>query len=333
MHKTETPTISVIVPVYNVERYLPMCLESIVQQCMDDYEVILVNDGSTDSSGAICDEFAAKHSEFRNIYQKNQGVASARNRGVEEAKGEYILFLDSDDYLVPGTISRLLQLATKNKLDVLGFGYNNVAENDIVTEIKANNVPEDIEVLNGVDYISHFNYTAQVWWYLVRRELIMKNNLSLPEGHILEEAGFNLRLFLYAERMSQVSTIAYCYRNRATSIMHDNDKDHVSEMLDDYLYAAQDMDSIIEEKRNIMSDECYERSRTRRDSYVLFGAIRAFKLGKVKEYLKEAKSLNIYPFERLSEKDYPGAKFKLLHWLVTKPRLWRFLSSVYNTFV
>lgn len=329
MHKTESPTISVIVPVYNVERYLPECLESIVKQCLDDYEVILVDDGSTDSSRAICDEYAGKHSQFRVIHRENKGVASARNRGIAESRGEYILFLDSDDYLIPGTVIPLLHLALENKLDVLGFGYKNVLEDDFVAELNASDIPDSVEVMNGVEYISRYNYTAQVWWFLVRRELIVSNNLSLPDGHVLEEAGFNLRLFLSAERMSQVPTIAYCYRNRATSIMHDNDKEHVSKMLGDYLYAAKDMDSIIKKNRDIMSDGCYERSRTRRDSYVLFGAIRAFKLGKVKEYLQEAKKLNIYPFERLSEKDYPGAKFKLLHWFVTKPRLWRLLSSVY----
>ena len=128
MNKTETLTISVIVPIYNVERYLPACLESIVQQFIEDYEAILVNDGSTDSSGVICDEYAAKHPQFRVIHQENQGVASARNRGVSEARGEYILFLDSDDFLVPNSMSGLLDLANKNELDVLGFSLINVTD-------------------------------------------------------------------------------------------------------------------------------------------------------------------------------------------------------------
>lgn len=325
-------SISIIIPVYNVERYLKVCLESVAQQHLSDYEVIMVDDGSTDGSGAICDKYATKYPQFRVVRQKNQGVASARNRGVAESTGEYILFLDSDDFLVPGIVVPLLHLASDNQLDVLGFGYKNVPEDTLGIETTANNVPENIEIMNGIDYISRHNYTAQVWWYLVRREIVVSNHLSLPDGRVLEEAGFNLRLFLSAKRMSQVPTVAYCYRNRTTSIMHDNGKEHVSKMLGDYLYAAQDMDSVIKENRDIMTNNCYERCCTRRDSYVLFGAIRAFKLGKVREYIQEAKSLNVYPFERLSEKDYPGAKFKLLHWLVTKPRLWRLLSSIYCIF-
>ena len=97
-------SLTIIIPVYNVERYLPMCLESIVQQHLSDYEVIMVDDGSTDGSGAICDEFAEHYPEFRVIHNGNGGVAAARNRGIEEAKGEYILFLDSDDFLVPDAI-------------------------------------------------------------------------------------------------------------------------------------------------------------------------------------------------------------------------------------
>ncbi len=332
MHKTESLAISVIVPVYNVERYLPACLESIVQQHLSDYEVIMVDDGSTDGSGAICDEFVERYPQFKVIHKGNGGVSAARNRGIEVANGEYILFLDSDDFLVPDAIKPLLELARDNNLDVLGFSYLTVPEETTFAPEVSFETPQKLEVLNGYDYIARFNYTAQVWWYLVRRELLIKNNLQLPVGHVLEEAAFNMRLFLKAERLAQVPNVAYCYRNRASSIMHNADEEHVSKMLDDYIFAASSMNEAIEEYRDKLHGECYERCRTRRDSYVLFGAIRAFKLGKVKEYLKDAKNKKLYPFERLSEKDYPGAKFKVLHWLVTKPRLWRLLSSVYCIF-
>ena len=227
MHKTENPTISVIVPVYNVERYLPVCLESIVQQHLSDYEVIMVDDGSTDGSRAICDEFAEHYPEFRVIHKENGGVAAARNRGIEEAKGEYILFLDSDDFLVPDAIKPLLELAKENELDVLGFSYLTVPEETTSAPEVSFETPQKLEVLNGYDYIARFNYTAQIWWYLVRRELLIKNNLQLPAGHVLEEAAFNMRLFLKAERLAQVPNVAYCYRNRPSSIMHNTDEEHV----------------------------------------------------------------------------------------------------------
>ncbi len=323
-------SLSIIIPVYNVERYLPVCLESIVQQHLADYEVIMVDDGSTDGSGAICDEFAERYPEFRVIHKENGGVSAARNRGIEEAKGEYILFLDSDDFLVPDAIKPLLELAGDNKLDVLGFGYRVVPENVASAPPADTEEPQHIQILDGFEYISRYNYTAQVWWYLVRRELLIKNNLRLPVGHVLEEAAFNMRLFLMSKCLAQVPNVAYCYRNRASSIMHIADKEHVSKMLADYIFAASSMNEAIEEYRDKLHGECYERCRTRRDSYVMFGALRAFKLGKVKEYLQEAKRNNLYPFKKLSEVDYPGLKFKLLQWCVSKPRLLMTLSHIYR---
>lgn len=330
MHKTESLAISVIVPVYNVERYLPACLESIVQQHLSDYEVIMVDDGSTDGSGAICDEFAERYPQFKVIHKGNGGVSAARNRGIEEAKGEYILFLDSDDFLVPDAIKPLLKLAKDNELNVLGFSYLTVPEDTTSAPEVSFETPQKLEILNGYDYIARFNYTAQVWWYLVRRELIIKNNLLLPVGRVLEEAAFNMRLFLKAERLAQVPNVAYCYRNRPSSIMHNTDEEHVSKMLDDYIFAASSMNEAIEEYRDKLHGECYERCCTRRDSYVLFGAVRAFKLGKVKEYLQKAKEQELYPIKRLSEVDYPGFRFKLLHWCVSRPCVWNSLSKIYK---
>ena len=91
-----------------MKRYLPVCLESVVRQGLEEYEVVLVVDAATDGSGQICDEYAACHPQFRVIHQENQGVASARNRGVSEAKGKYLFFLDSDDFLVPDSVAPLL---------------------------------------------------------------------------------------------------------------------------------------------------------------------------------------------------------------------------------
>jgi len=324
--------LSIIIPVYNVERYLPMCLESVVQQHLSDYEVILVDDGSTDISGTICDEYVEKHLEFKVIHKQNQGVAAARNTGIREATGEYIMFLDSDDFLVPNAITPLLEIAEKNNLDVLGFAYVTVPENIINAPQTDQFKSQNIEVFNGVDYIARHNYTAQVWWYIVRRKVIIDNGLFLPVGHVLEEAAFNLRLFMSAKRLAQVENIVYCYRERSTSIMHMTSSEHMTRMLDDYIYAASSINDVLDEYGEKINGDCHERCRTRRDSYVLFGAIKAFKLGKVKEYISKAREHELYPFKKLDEKDYPGVKFKVLHWCITKPLLWRAMSSVFKLF-
>ena len=116
--------ISVIIPVYNVEDYLAECIDSVLGQSYTDYEIILVDDGATDSSGRMCDEYARKDSRIRVIHQENGGLSAARNTGLRAAWGKYIYFLDSDDYIAPSALEHLAALAEKEQADVVFFdGY------------------------------------------------------------------------------------------------------------------------------------------------------------------------------------------------------------------
>ena len=113
------PKVSIIVPVYNVEKYLRRCIDSILRQTLTDIEVILVDDGSFDSSGKICEEYARKDSGLRVIHQKNAGVAVARNTGLDIASGDYIAFVDSDDYIEPNMYQSMMQVANQYDCDVV----------------------------------------------------------------------------------------------------------------------------------------------------------------------------------------------------------------------
>ena len=117
------PLISVIVPVYNVEQYLPKCIDSILAQTYENLEIILVEDGTKDSSGVICDEYAAKDARIRVIHKENGGLSSARNAGMEIARGEYFGFVDSDDWIEPEMYENLMALAQKYDADVFVKGY------------------------------------------------------------------------------------------------------------------------------------------------------------------------------------------------------------------
>lgn len=120
--------ISIIIPVYNTEKYLHRCLDSILNSTCDDFEVILINDGSTDRSPGICEEYSAKDSRIKVIHQKNQGVSAARNRGISQCRGEWIIFVDSDDYISPGFLSMVAQEKYKNT-DLLLFDFVKSTEN------------------------------------------------------------------------------------------------------------------------------------------------------------------------------------------------------------
>ena len=117
------PKVSVIIPVYNVEKYLPQCIDSILAQTFTDFELILVNDGSKDCSGNICDEYAQKDSRIVVIHKENGGASSARNRGLDIAKGEWISFIDSDDYVTPNYLSNLISEAQANCASLVIQGH------------------------------------------------------------------------------------------------------------------------------------------------------------------------------------------------------------------
>ena len=115
------PVVSVIIPVYNVEKYLEECIDSVLAQTYQNIEIILVDDGSTDSSGLICDRYAEKNTNISVIHQKNSGLSAARNSGLNKANGDYIYFLDSDDYISADAIEKLFSIAENDKSDIVFF--------------------------------------------------------------------------------------------------------------------------------------------------------------------------------------------------------------------
>ena len=119
------PKISIIIPVYNVEPYLRRCIDSVLEQTMQDYEIVVVNDGSTDNSGSICDQYANQYDQIRVIHKQNGGLSDARNTGIKAATGDYILFLDSDDYLDTDALEKLWTGVNKN-VDIIIGGYKKI---------------------------------------------------------------------------------------------------------------------------------------------------------------------------------------------------------------
>src|SRR5690554_5853314 len=111
--------LSIIIPIYNIEDYLPTCINSILNQEFDDYELLLINDGSTDNSGKICDQYALKDNKIRVYHQKNAGVSAARNLGLEKATGEWICFVDGDDELYPNSLFAIMEKADKSKSEMI----------------------------------------------------------------------------------------------------------------------------------------------------------------------------------------------------------------------
>lgn len=209
--------VSLIVPVYNVKNYLERCVKSIINQTEKDIEIILVDDGSTDGSSLICDELAERDNRITVFHKANGGLSSARNCGIERAKGKYLCFIDSDDIISPYFVEHLLTLIEKYNCDIAVGRYEFFTEKEPVFSNEEKGV-EIVEGKNALDKLFGKSYvTATVAWNkLYKKELF--NDIKYPEGLINEDEATAYRLFYITNRVAFSENIIYGYYMRADSI-------------------------------------------------------------------------------------------------------------------
>lgn len=217
--------ISIIIPVYNVKQYLEQCVESIIQQNYVDYEILLIDDGSKDGSSQLCDIIANQDDRISVFYQKNKGVSKARNIGLENCTGEYILFVDSDDYLWEGILEKICQIAKEHKNpEIIGFQHL-VGENETRAYLDIRNEM----VFSGETYLSQVwkNYNfIPVWKYCYNRQFVEINKFKFFEGIKNEDELWTPTVLVNATRVIFLNTPGYYYRSRQGSIMKElNTKD------------------------------------------------------------------------------------------------------------
>ncbi len=208
--------ISVIVPVYNVAAYLPQCLDSILGQDHKALEVILIDDGSTDDSGRICDQYAQADSRIRVLHQKNGGAAAAKNAGLRIATGEYLSFVDSDDYLEPEVYGYMLSVLKEYEADAAEFAFRNVYRNRTEDQV----FHPGRSVMDGKAYLIRFTQgwtCALLWNKLYKRSLFQ--GVFFEEGHKIDDEYFTYQGFLNADKVVCDDRIVYSYRRRASSVM------------------------------------------------------------------------------------------------------------------
>lgn len=221
------PEISIVVPVYNVEAFLPRCIRSILSQRFSDFELILVDDGSPDRCGFICDEYAKIDSRIRVVHKKNGGVSSARNMGLNYATGNYVTFCDPDDYWKPDWLEWLYTTIYGNDADVANGGFISVDDEGNILRTHA--FPSNISQLDNpkklADYLISdllsFKYGWAVCTRIFRFSLIKEHNIRFCETceNFAEDLGFVLEFLLYAKIAYTGTYCGYCYYIRPNSMM------------------------------------------------------------------------------------------------------------------
>lgn len=221
------PKISVIVPVYNVEKYLCECLDSLINQTFTDWEGILINDGSTDSSGKILDDYAKKDSRFSVIHKQNSGYGKSMNLGLEKATGEYISIVEPDDFIDKNMFEDLLQTAKQEKADVVKSNYYTY-----ITKTNKNTpklgINENLSLHNPTqaDILSALKLGPTIWTGLYRAQFLKEHHIKFHEtpGASFQDLGFNFKVLIRAKKISLVKKAYYHYRtdNAGSSIRNPN---------------------------------------------------------------------------------------------------------------
>lgn len=216
--------ISIIVPIYNMEKYLKICIVSLMHQTYQNIEIILVDDGSTDTSGEICDYYSKQDTRIKTIHQKNKGVAAARNCGVSVATGEFIGFVDPDDWIEETMYEEMMEVLRKNKADICMCDF--VYEYDGVTEDVTRKKPLlKSEIFTGEDaihrlFLNNTFFYTMLWNKLFKRTLWM--GIRFPEGYVHEDEAVIHRVYGKCDKIATISKNLYHYRQVPSSITHTN---------------------------------------------------------------------------------------------------------------
>ncbi|WP_242237216.1 SP_1767 family glycosyltransferase [Streptococcus acidominimus] len=234
---SEFETISIIVPVYNVERYLKRCLDSLLRQTYTDFELLLINDGSTDSSAEICEEYAKKDKRIRVIHQENAGPSAARNRGIELAQGRYITFVDSDDFVEDYYLDNLHTALVKNHADISICNFNSFNEDrqsflfSITKEMYFEQTYTVEEWLNQENTAKNNLYLTFTFspLKLFKRELF--DGISFPVGRLREDDATIYKVYLKARKIAFINQGSYYYSQRSEGLSRNGMLDDIRSMI------------------------------------------------------------------------------------------------------
>lgn len=201
--------VSVIIPVYNRAGMLERSVRSVMEQSLSDWELILVDDGSTDGSAGICDGFVAADPRIRAFHKQNGGVSSARNLGLDEARGEWLAFLDADDRFYPDALETMVKKAEQDSLDMLQFAYNR-------DYVAGENDGRESGVITPEEYLSRGLFQGSVWSVCVRNDIVRNNGLRFDSGlRIAEDQLFIYELLRHSERVERIGNVLYWYFDNA----------------------------------------------------------------------------------------------------------------------
>ena len=248
--------VSVIIPVYNTEKYLSACIDSVLQQDNVSFEIILVDDGSTDSSANICDTYAKDYDNIKAIHIQNSGPATAKNIGLKHVQGNYIALTDSDDKMEPLMLFKMVSAGYKYDADIICCNYKQVDEQGHVSHLNSTNQQY---ILNHEEGLIHFfskdKIYSQCWTKLYKRQMLVDNGIENDPGlRTDEDFIFNIRAFIKARTTVIVDEPLYEYTHRSSSLAHAYYKKNISQYIDNRIQRVQVTQDAVKNETEIVKE-------------------------------------------------------------------------------
>lgn len=299
--------LSIIVPIYGVEKYLRKCVDSLLAQNIpsSEYEIILVDDGGTDACPAICDEYAASHNNICVVHRKNGGLSAARNSGIEVAQGDYIMFVDSDDYIEPNVLKGLLDQVDRDNLDVLRYRLQYVnPQYEVFNPYKSDpfkgndysEIPTD-----GVSFLnSRMSTACYAWAFVIKRELL--DGCIFTPGIYFEDTDWTPRMLCKAKRVASTNTVVYNYLQREGSITNAVNRSKQKKVLDDKMHLIATLQQQAIDLRKSGRYNRWYRDMISDTVVSIIGMLSVEFYAEKDAYLAQLKQLNMYPLEPKSLK-------------------------------
>lgn len=322
--------LSIIVPIYNVASYLRKCVDSLLAQDISDYEIILVDDGSTDNSGAIADEIVreamgngpwaidnetnrqspiANRPTLRVIHQKNAGLSAARNSGINVATGDYIMLVDSDDYLQPNVLGALMEQVERDNLDVLRFNYQNVNEQyEVFLPFKdaKRDVDYSEDVVDGETFLNkRLGPGCYAWQFILHHKML--ETCIFTQNIYFEDTDWTPRMLISAQRVASTPMVVYNYLWRQGSITLPTSPHKREKVLRDKISLLYGFKT----QMKLVQDNSWFEWMTSFNTMTILNMLAAMSSSERKFYMQELKSLGIFPLYTKKEKGLKRLKIQI----------------------
>lgn len=296
---------------YNVSHYLETCINSVIAQELESssFEVIMIDDESPDGSLQIAKQLQESYSFITVISQKNKGTGGARNTGILNAKGKYLIFLDADDHLLPKSLSPLIEIADLYNLEILEFGAEKMTENGTI--LNRMRKKDDPSIYDGIEYNQKIRFMNSVCNKLYARNFFIKNDIYFLEQIYGEDFEFNTRVFFYTKRVMATTIIATCFLQSSNSITRNNSKIKKDKYLNDYIKILRNTANFSNKHAITEDEKCFFQERltlvTINTFYFMFKNNYSF--SKMKEVKKILLKENLYYTDSIVS-DRDREKFK-----------------------